>query len=315
MFLALAVLLSLSSFASAGPPPDPEQFVYKKAGKHSIRADVYRPEGKGPWPVVVWFHGGSLVMGGREWLPTLERSRLLAAGIAVVSVDYRLSPQAKLAETVDDALDAYAWVRAKGPKLFSADKNRVAVMGHSAGGYLALLVAQRAKARPRAVAVLSGFGALLTPFFMNPSENLLKKFPPVSSDTAEELAGTKVISNTQSKKRYLVYVRSRQQNTWLKDATGRDPVKEKDWFRAYEPVHNIDAKFPPVIQLHSQDDEVLPLSEATPVRDALRKAGVRHEFLLIPGDDHSFNLTGKDRPEVQLAMNRLFEFLASELKR
>lgn len=315
MLTALLAAFTLGQFAAAEPAIESEQYAYKKVGKHSIWADVYRPAGKGPWPVLLWFHGGSFVMGGREWMPAWERSRLLAAGIAVVSVDYRLGPQAKLAEIVRDATDAYHWVRTKGPALFGAAPRRVAVMGHSAGGYLALLVGQRARPRPRAVAVISGFGALLTPFFLNASENLTRNYPPVSSASAEELAGKKVVSNVPSKERYLVYVRSRQQNTWLRDATGHDPEKERAWFRDFEPVQNVDTAFPPVIQLHSEDDKVLPLSEALPVREAMKKAGVRHEFILLPGSDHSFDSTGKDRPEVQEAMGKVFAFLAAELKR
>ena len=52
----------------------------------------------------------------------------------IISIDYRLAPQAKLQQIIQDLQDAYQWVRADGPKLFRIDPNRIAVVGHSAGG-------------------------------------------------------------------------------------------------------------------------------------------------------------------------------------
>jgi acetyl esterase len=88
----------------------------------------------------VYFHGGGWVTGG---LDSHDAScRLLAAvsGCLVVAVDYRLAPEHPFPAAVDDALAAYAWVQRHADEL-GVDRHRVGVMGDSAGGNLAAVVA------------------------------------------------------------------------------------------------------------------------------------------------------------------------------
>ena len=88
----------------------------------------------------MWFHGGAL-SGGRKDDPfTVKISRSLAQGrVAVVSVNYRLSPTAKYPAYIEDAAAAFAWVR-KNIATYGGDTTKVFVGGHSAGGYLTALV-------------------------------------------------------------------------------------------------------------------------------------------------------------------------------
>lgn len=101
---------------------------------------VVTPHGSGPWPVVVWFHGGGWVIGSaEESIPTC--SRLAAeAGCVVVSVDYRLAPEHRAPAALADCLAVTEWVLAHAAEI-GADAGRVAVGGDSAGGNLAALVA------------------------------------------------------------------------------------------------------------------------------------------------------------------------------
>lgn len=103
--------------------------------KERCKLDVYYPaNAKENCPVVVWFHGGGLT-GGSKDLPR----ELQEQGIAVVSVNYRLSPQAKCPAYLEDAAEAIAWTyRNIAP--YGGNKNQLYVAGHSAGGYLALMV-------------------------------------------------------------------------------------------------------------------------------------------------------------------------------
>src|SRR5437764_432438 len=130
----------------------PETVVYKTAESHPIKLDVYRPAGEGRVPVVVWIHGGALIMGSREQIH--GRSGLLDAcllkGLAVVAIDYRLAPETRLPEILADVQDAFAWVRAEG-SVHGLDGDRIGVMGHSAGGYLTLMCGFMLQPRPSAL--------------------------------------------------------------------------------------------------------------------------------------------------------------------
>ena len=119
--------------------PTKQTCTYKIAENCGIRADVYRPDDQLTRPAIVWIHGGALIGGHRADLRDSHRDAYLNAGFAIVSIDYRLAPETKLAAIIEDLQDALRWVREQGPQLFAIDPDRLGVVGHSAGGYLTLM--------------------------------------------------------------------------------------------------------------------------------------------------------------------------------
>jgi acetyl esterase/lipase len=112
-----------------------ETGVYKRADGLDLQADVVwrgRPQTR---PAAVWIHGGALIMGSRRWIDGQVQQRLLNAGHAIVSIDYRLAPETKLPEIVQDVQDALHWIRHEAPQRFPIDARRLAAIGGSAGGY------------------------------------------------------------------------------------------------------------------------------------------------------------------------------------
>jgi acetyl esterase len=102
---------------------------------------IYVPYGSGPFPVLMYFHGGGWVIGNIEISDGLCRSLANAAGCIVVSVDYRLAPEHPFPAAVEDAFHATEWAAANASG-FGGDSSRLAVCGDSAGGNLAAVVAQ-----------------------------------------------------------------------------------------------------------------------------------------------------------------------------
>lgn len=96
--------------------------------------DVYYPVEAAGFATVVWFHGGGIT-GGEKYIP----SELKNNGIAVVGVNYRLSPKVKNPTYIDDTAAAIAWVFANIDR-YGGDPNRIFIAGHSAGGYLVTMV-------------------------------------------------------------------------------------------------------------------------------------------------------------------------------
>jgi acetyl esterase/lipase len=98
-------------------------YTYKTVESCEIKADVYGASDT-TRPVVMWIHGGALIMGSRGPMDKALLAKLLKAGYAVVSIDYRLAPETKLPAILEDLQDACKWVREKGPELSeSSGKN------------------------------------------------------------------------------------------------------------------------------------------------------------------------------------------------
>lgn len=96
--------------------------------------DIYYPETDKGFATLVWFHGGGLEGGNKELLEGFRRQ-----GFAVVSVNYRLFPKCKCPDYIDDAAMAVAWTYDNIEK-YGGTKEQIYVSGHSAGGYLTLMV-------------------------------------------------------------------------------------------------------------------------------------------------------------------------------
>lgn len=106
--------------------------------KQQTTLDVYYPKGTKGFATVVWFHGGGLT-GGSRYFPNLKDQ-----GIALVAASYRLAPKAQSPAYLEDSAAAVAWVL-KNIGRYGGDPNKVFVSGHSAGAYLATLIAMDPK--------------------------------------------------------------------------------------------------------------------------------------------------------------------------
>ena len=114
-------------------------YAFKKTTDCDIHLDVYSSEAMGEIsPAVVWIHGGALIMGSRE-AGQGHAARYVDAGYRVISISYRLAPETKLPEIIADVRDAFGWIRSNADEL-GIDPARIGAVGHSAGGYLALMI-------------------------------------------------------------------------------------------------------------------------------------------------------------------------------
>lgn len=106
----------------------------------SITARVYTPQGQGPFPALVYYHGGGFVVGSLKAYDRGCRDICDKTGHIIVSVDYRLAPEFPFPVAAEDSIVALEWV-AENSETLNIDASRLFVGGDSAGGNLAAVVA------------------------------------------------------------------------------------------------------------------------------------------------------------------------------
>lgn len=96
--------------------------------------DIYYPKNSKGFATIIWFHGGGLSAGNKEILSGLKEK-----GFAIIGVNYRLSPKVKVKNCIEDAAAAVAWTF-KNITKYGGDSSLLFVSGHSAGGYLGMMI-------------------------------------------------------------------------------------------------------------------------------------------------------------------------------
>ncbi|HVF87646.1 MAG TPA: alpha/beta hydrolase [Pyrinomonadaceae bacterium] len=143
---AESVTARTATIAKPMPPPVgaiTHQLIPGKGG--DILARVFTPDGDGPFPVLVYFHGGGWVIADLDVYEAACRTLCNEVEAVVVSVAYRQAPEHKYPAAVEDAYAATQWVIENARQL-NGDPSRVAVAGESAGGNLAAVVCLKARA-------------------------------------------------------------------------------------------------------------------------------------------------------------------------
>jgi len=284
-------------------------YTYKQVGDLEIKADVYRADDEKVRPVVVWIHGGALIMGGREGVNGRVRKMFLDAGYAIVSIDYRLAPETRLPAIIEDIEDAFKWIRQKGPDLFHIDGKKIAVLGGSAGGYLTLATGCRVKPRPAVLVAFYGYGDLIGDWYSKPSPHPRHHRSNMPEQQVRQIVSGPAIANSRERKGNggAFYQFCRQRGLWPKEVSGWDPHKEAEKFNPYMPVKNVTRQYPPTLLIHGTKDTDVPFEQSVMMAEQFKKHGVDHELISIVGGEHG--LGGGDSDKIDRAYSRVFQFV------
>ena len=311
LLCTIAACLPLSRPALAAGAEDvvTKTYTYKRVGDLEIKADVVRANDDKIRPVVVWIHGGALIMGGREGVSQRVRKMFLDAGYAIVSLDYRLAPESGLPRIIEDIEDAFKWLRREGPDLFHVDTAKIAVMGGSAGGYLTLATGHRVKPRPTVLVAFWGYGDLIGDWYSKPSPHERHTRTKVTEEEARKLVAGPPIANARDRgaSAGAFYQFCRQRGIWPREVSGWDPRAQAEKYTPYMPVKNVSQQYPATLLIHGTEDTDVPYQQSTMMAEQLKKFGVDHELISIAGGEHG--LGGGDRQKIDRAYQRSFEFV------
>jgi acetyl esterase/lipase len=288
-------------------------FPYKRAGGVSIDADIYRVNTWDRRPVVVWIHGGALINGHRDWVPDWLLNACSEVGFIVVSVDYRLAPETKLPEIVSDIEDMFGWLRDSRSRPFSADPERIAVVGESAGGYLALTAGFRVDPRLSAVVSLWGYGDLIGPWYSEPSLHPCHHEVEMSPEEAYQQVSGPPIADARRRDGdgSAFYQFCRQRGLWPMAVSGWDPRREAEKFQPWMPAANVTVAFPPTLLIHGERDTDVPHEQSALMAKEFAEHDVEHRLISIAGAEHV--LAGAEPQVVDDAIREAVTFLERHL--
>ncbi len=227
--------------------------VFGKGGGMDLRCDIYRPPaGTEKRMATIHFHGGGFRAGNKESLS--ERVQPLASrGYVAITAQYRLSGQAKWPSQIEDAKALIRWTRANAGRL-GIQADRIAVVGYSAGGHLALFTA----------------GTADRPEFEGSGGN-----PGVSTKVAACVAYYPVTG-----------VRPRADGS--ADAL-LPPGSNEAAHRAASPTSYITSAFPPTVIFHGLEDVTIPVESSQRLFQQLRDVKVPSELHTFDGVPHVFD--------------------------
>ena len=292
MFLGMAcVCLGLTQgIAQCAEVVVEENVTYGKAGESELKLDVARPDGDGPFPAIVFIHGGGWYQGKRQAYRT-QIEEAAKRGYVAATISYRLMKfDEKQKETtsadpifpaqIHDAKAAIRWLRANAEK-YHVDPNRIGVTGGSAGGHLSLLVG------------LTDPSAKLEGESGNPDQS------------SRVQAVVNVFGPTEMSGCY-----QKSSVAWIfRLFMGGTPDETSQRYQAASPVTYVSKDDPPVLTLHGDRDALVPIEQATILDEKMKAAGATHELLILQGQGHGFG--GEHQ---QKAMNATWEFFDKHLQ-
>ncbi|WP_197065231.1 alpha/beta hydrolase [Massilia sp. 9096] len=243
----------------------------------SVPVHIYTPEGKGPFPVMVYYHGGGFVIADTKTYDASPRALAKMAKAIMVAVDYRQAPEHKFPAAPNDAYAAYLWTTQHAAE-FNGDPKRVAVGGESAGGNLATVVSMMARDKKAQMPV-----------------HELLVYPVVDNDM-----------NTPSYQRNAnAKPLDKPMMAWFFKHYGADPASPYAL-----PMKAASLKgLPPATIVAAEIDPLM--SEGRAYAEKLKKDGVKVDYKLYKGVTHEFFGMGAVVPEAKDAE----QFAADGLKK
>ncbi|MEO7651989.1 MAG: alpha/beta hydrolase [Bryobacteraceae bacterium] len=260
-----------------------QDLVYSSPGGRDLHLDLYLPkEGKGPFPAVVYIHGGGWA-GGNKTAFRRQAAYMATKGFAGACIEYRLSGEAVFPAALDDSKAAVRWVRANAAK-YRIDAQKIGAAGGSAGGHLVGMLGTTAD----------------VPAFEGKGGN-----PGVSSRVAAVAAFNPALDLVMAGKT------SSSADGAVSKFLGCSYSKCPElWAKASPPTH-VSRNTPPFLLLHGKADTTIPYQVSVDMKATLDKLGVRADLYPAEGAKHGFF---NSDPWFEPAMKRMEQFFVEVLK-
>jgi acetyl esterase/lipase len=280
-----------------GFSPTHSNLAYATSSK-SQTLDLFLPEGTGPFPLVINIHGGAFRMGSKEMLDAPIAKALLKEGIAVATINYRLSGEARFPAAVLDAKAAVRFLRANAAK-WNLNPNAFAAFGQSAGGNLASLLGTS-----------GGITEFDDPSLGNPTTSsrvqaVVDWFGP--SDFSQMDAQAKSQGCPESAASH------NQANSPESRYLGAPVPSVPDLVAKANPITYITPDDPPFLLQKGDQDCLVPVGQSVILHEALKAAKLKVEFDLLKGAGHGDMGSPVPKFLSETNVQRVVSFLKSAL--
>lgn len=290
LFMAFGVLWLAGNVARCAEIVIEENITYGKAGDTELKLDLARPQGNGPFPAIVFIHGGGWSGGNRQ----AYRGQIQEAArpdYVAATISYRLMKydEAKKETTtadpifpapIHDAKAAIRWVRANAEK-YSVDPDRIGGTGASAGGHLSLLVG-----------------------LTDPASGL-----EGDSGNCDQSSRVQAVVNVFGPTD-MAFCFEKSSVAWIfRLFMGGTPAEAGQRYNAASPITYVSQDDPPVLTLHGDQDALVPVEQARVLDEKMKAAGASHTLMVFEGQGHGFG--GEDAKQ---AADATWEFFDRHLK-
>src|SRR5438552_6447510 len=149
----MRILLMFCAAVLAGAAVDQKEVEYGRPGGKALLLDLHVPDGPGPFPAAILVHGGGFDEGSKSTNVRPLFDPLANAGFAWFSIDYRMAPEFRFPQAIEDLNSAIRWVKTNAAK-YHVDVSKIVIIGESAGGFLVNYAATHETRDTRVAAVV-----------------------------------------------------------------------------------------------------------------------------------------------------------------
>lgn len=255
------------------------EICYSTVDNQPLHLDLIRLPTKSPQPLIICIHGGGWGAGTKHDM--LEMSLGLAkVGYCVANVDYRLAPKHRFPAAVRDVKSALKYLIDHSQEL-NIDQKKIGVIGSSAGGHLALMLATTTPDVDTIQAATSSH--------------------PTPIKAAISIAGPTDLSAPLPHQSELV----------VENFIGKKRAEAPDLCREASPIVFVNKYSSPILFIHGDKDEIVPYEQAVNMQAACKKSGLASELVTLHDRGHA---DGGDPKENEAAIRTIVNFLAQNLK-
>ncbi len=233
---------------------------YGRGGAYDLLLDLYHPKAHVEnAPALVFIHGGGWARHGRDYF-AYWASHYAEKGYVCVSIDYRISSEAPFPAAVEDAKCAVRWVRANAKEL-GVDVSRIAAIGQSAGGHLALMVAYSSD-----VEDLEGMDG--SPGYSSRVKAVVDFYGPADLTAP-------ILSREKAVKRFM---------------GGKSQKEAPQAYAAASPIRYLTPDDPPTLIFQGTADDLVPVAQSDELAAELSALGIKYVYDREPGWNHAMDI-------------------------